>query len=215
MCANLAVIFHSIRGTGHQLATEMAAGARAAGAAVRLAQVPDETAQISGVPVAAPEDLLWSDGIVFGTPTYYGNVSASFKRFVDSTSPLWRLGLLADRAVTAFTSSTTPHGGREGTLLAVAQCMCHWGCVLVPTGEPRGAAFGLAVDARRDGNVADEDRVAARAVGHRMTEITTQLRGFAAETGMSSPRIAVVYHSSSGRTAVLADAVAAVRPDDE
>jgi NAD(P)H dehydrogenase (quinone) len=205
MPANIAVIFHSVRGTGQQLATEVATGARAAGAVVRLARVPDGT-KVLDVPIAEPEDLLWADGIVFGAPTYYGNVSAALKRFIDGTSPLWNQGLLANRVVTAFTSSTLPYGGREATLLALAQSMCHWGCFLLPTGSDN--PLGLTVDAQRDGSVADADRAAARAVGRRMADVAEQLLGFPLVGAETPTRVAVVHYSSSGRTLALAEAVA-------
>lgn len=158
MAPNIAVIYYSRNGTMHGLAEAAAAGARAGGAAVRLRQVPDDTpphglaapqhgaphqpwASHEDQPWATPEDLVWAHGIVLGTPTYFGNVSYPLKRFIDSTSPLWRAGALADRVITGMTSSNSRYGGREATLIALYNSVCHWGSLIMSggPGQPPGA----------------------------------------------------------------------------
>ena len=39
--------------------------------------------------VATPADAEWADGIVFGSPTRFGNASAELKTFIDSLGGLW------------------------------------------------------------------------------------------------------------------------------
>jgi NAD(P)H dehydrogenase (quinone) len=34
-------------------------------------------------------DAEWADGIIFGTPTRFGNSSAELKAFIDSLGGLW------------------------------------------------------------------------------------------------------------------------------
>ena len=54
--------------------------------------------QQKDIPVCMLDDLREADGVIFGTPTRYGNMTAQMKRFVDSTAELWMAGALEDTA---------------------------------------------------------------------------------------------------------------------
>ncbi len=41
------------------------------------------------IPVCTLDDLKEADGIIFGTPTRYGNMTAQMKRLFDGTVQLW------------------------------------------------------------------------------------------------------------------------------
>ena len=91
-----------------------AVSARAAGAEVRLRRVPDIVspevmAKVHGwgecskrmlAEYGAPTlaDAEWADGIIFGTPTRFGNTSAEWKAFIDSLGSLWFQGKLNGKA---------------------------------------------------------------------------------------------------------------------
>jgi NAD(P)H dehydrogenase (quinone) len=47
--------------------------------------------------VATTDDLRWADGLAFGSPTRFGNISAQLKQFLDVTGPLWGAGELANK----------------------------------------------------------------------------------------------------------------------
>jgi multimeric flavodoxin WrbA len=221
MVANISVIFYSRWNTMRQLATAAADGARAAGAVVRLCQVFDDGGPRADAPEPAAtwDDLLWAHGLVLATPTYYGNVAYPLKRFIDSTSPLWRDGALADRVVTGLTSSTSPHGGRESTLLALYRSMYHWGSMVMAAEHPDGREpgiednpYGLSVAAAPDRSLSEPELRSARRVGSRITRLAAKVRG-SVEPGPRDParrprRVAVIYHSDGGIRA-LAGAVAA------
>src|SRR5687767_2306526 len=96
----------------HQLAAAVAAGAgEIPGAEVSLYQVaelvPDEVLERSGakaararfaaIPLATPERLAEADGILFGTPTRFGNMCAQMRNFLDQTGPLWLSGALVGK----------------------------------------------------------------------------------------------------------------------
>ena len=91
----VAVIYYSATGNVHALAQAVAEGA---GAEVRLRHVEElaselqisqsqywgrHRSRVAEAPVATLEDLEWADGVAFGTPTRFGNVSAHLKQFVD------------------------------------------------------------------------------------------------------------------------------------
>ncbi len=63
-------------------------------------------------------DLLdASQGIIFGSPTYMGSVSADFKRFMDSSSKRWRDRIWQGKLAAGFANS----GGLSGDKLSVLQ----------------------------------------------------------------------------------------------
>jgi NAD(P)H dehydrogenase (quinone) len=180
----IAVIFHSESGTVRHLADGIAAGARAAGADVRLRRIPDAgEATSSSLPAPTLADLEWADGVALGTPTRFGNVTAELKRFIDSTFPLWERGGLVDLAVTGFTAAASAHGGQEVTLLALYQSVYHWGGVIVPAGyvdpvqrEAGGNPYGLSARASRSGRIDGAAEGAARVLGARLASVADRLR---------------------------------------
>jgi len=125
---------------------------------------------------ATLEDLEWADGYLFGSPTRYGNVTAQFKQFVDTTGGPWSRGKLSDKPVAGFTSARNPHGRQETTLLAMYNVFHHWGCLLVPPGytDPTvyaagGNPYGVSTVAAQEGVVAPEILEAMRYLARRVT----------------------------------------------
>jgi multimeric flavodoxin WrbA len=106
--ANILVAFYSRDGSVEALAKAVGEGAREAGAEVRLRRVPDLVSPdvMAKVPgweerskrmlaeygAPTPADVEWADGIIFGTPTRFGNTSAELKAFIDSLGALWFQG---------------------------------------------------------------------------------------------------------------------------
>ncbi|MEV6674085.1 flavodoxin family protein, partial [Streptomyces sp. NPDC051162] len=211
MSPKVAVVHHSRRGTVRALAEAAAEGAASFGAQVRLLGVEDaeapEAARAWPERPASPDDVLWADGLVLATPTYFGNVSSPFKRFLESTSPLWREGLLADRVVTGMTSSTCVHGGREATLLTLYQTMYHWGAWTLgadpadPLFRRMGAnPYGLSVTSHRDAAAGEPELTAAWALGRRLAEVTARARSGTGPgpTGPDRARVTVVGGARGG-----------------
>ena len=145
----LAVVYYSSTGTIHGMAGRLAQAAEKAGAEVRLRQVPELAPpeaiasnaawsrhfdRTKDEPRATPDDIVWADAVLFGTPTRYGNLSSQLKQFIDTLGPQWGQGLLADKAYAGFTASMTAHGGQESTLLALYNTIYHFGGVVVAPG---------------------------------------------------------------------------------
>jgi NAD(P)H dehydrogenase (quinone) len=197
MTTNIAVIYYSATGNVHALARAVLEGAMETSAKVRLRRVAEHAPQAAidanpawkahatataEVPLATHDDLRWADGIAFGTPTRFGNISSQIKQFIDTTGPLWFNGELADKAVTGFTSAANPHGGNEATLLALYNTMYHWGAVIVPPGytdasvfSAGGNPYGTAYSS--DGGLPDDAALAAaRYQGRRLALMAARLR---------------------------------------
>src|SRR5918992_107959 len=145
----VAVIYYSATGNVHALAEAVAEGAAEAGAQVRLRRVgelasaeaidsnPAWRAHVDAtavIQVATTDDLRWADGVAFGSPTRFGNISAQLKQFLDRMGPLWFAGELTNKVATGFTSASNMHGGNEATLLALYNTLYHWGAIVVAPG---------------------------------------------------------------------------------
>lgn len=105
----LVVIYHSAHGHTEHIAEQVAAGARGVShTEVHLRRAEDVS--------LAPEELLGFDGIIFGSPTYLGGVSGTFKSFMDSTGRMWRPQQLKGKLASGFTVSSLPAGDKQSTL---------------------------------------------------------------------------------------------------
>ena len=150
---NVAIVYYSATGNIHKLAVAAAEAAEKAGAEVRLRRVAEITgeplapnykewsqantehvAASRDVAVAEIDDLDWADAVVWGTPGRYGLLAGPLKHFIDQTFELHARRGLMNKAMSAFTSTGTQHGGQESTLLSLSNVFYHWGAVIVPPG---------------------------------------------------------------------------------
>jgi NAD(P)H dehydrogenase (quinone) len=82
------------------------------------------------IPVATVDDLVAADGIIFGTPTRFGNMCGQMRQFLDATGGLWFNGALIGKVGSVFVSSATQHGGQESTILTFHTNLLHHGMVV-------------------------------------------------------------------------------------
>jgi NAD(P)H dehydrogenase (quinone) len=204
MPTRIQVVFYSMYGHVYRMAEAVAEGARSAGADVELLRVPelipDEALERSGakaaqaafahVPVATVDRLPEADGIIFGTPTRFGNMAAQMRNFLDQTGGLWMKGALIGKVGSVFTSTATQHGGQESTILSTHITLLHHGMVIVgaPFSEPRissiaamngGSPYGAGTITGGDGaRLPSEDELAiARFQGGHVAKIAAKLAG--------------------------------------
>ncbi len=146
---NVAIVYYSASGSVHAMAQRLEQAATDAGAQVRRRHVKEiaPTAAIDAnpawrahvdatadEPVAEPDDLVWADVVLLGSPTRFGNVTSQLQQYVDTLGPLWAQGRLADKVYGAFTSTQTAHGGQEATLLSILTTVMHLGGIVVAPG---------------------------------------------------------------------------------
>ena len=74
------------------------------------------------------------DGVLFGVPTRYGNMSAQWKTFWDKTGGIWASGGYWGKYAGLFVSSGTMGGGQESTAIACMSTLAHHGMIYVPLG---------------------------------------------------------------------------------
>ena len=139
------------------MAEAAARGAEEAGAAVTLKAAATVT----------PDDLLAHDGIMVGSPTYYGGMAWEVKKMFDDSVKVHRK--LEGKVGAAFSTSANIGGGNETTNLAIIQAMLIHG-MIVP-GIPLGDHYGPV------GINAPDDRALtqARHLGKRVAVLAQQL----------------------------------------
>ena len=143
-----AIVFHSVCGNTWLLAREYQRALEQLGVSCAMFRVPDpnferlvpqfqaarECAEgIRAVPVIEdPAQLLAYDALFFGSPTYFGNVSAAMKAFMDACGVFWTEAALACKRFGAFSSAGTPQGAGDVCLLALNVFAQHMGMLPLP-----------------------------------------------------------------------------------
>jgi len=142
---NILIVFYSTFGHIYQMAKAAKEAAENAGATVRLRRVPETLPkevlrkmsaleaqkQFESVKLASDADVAWADGLLWGSPTRFGNVAAQMKTFIDSLGQIWGQGKCVGKVASAFTSSNSVHGGQEMTIVAgFYPFFCHMGFVI-------------------------------------------------------------------------------------
>lgn len=121
----IVVVYHS--GYGH---TQRMAQAVAQGAGARLLAIDAD----GNLPPGGWEQLQAADAIVFGSPTYMGNVSWQFKKFADASSRPWFAQAWKDKIAAGFTNSAGMSGDKQGTLLTLFTLAMQHGMIWVSQG---------------------------------------------------------------------------------
>jgi NAD(P)H dehydrogenase (quinone) len=140
--ASILVLYYSSYGHVEQMARAQAEGAaRVAGSRVVVKRVPElvssEVAKASGfrldqsAPIAEPDELEEYDGIIFGTPTRFGNMASQMRNFLDRTGALWMRHALVGKVGSAFCCTASQHGGQETTLTSFHTTLLHFGMIIV------------------------------------------------------------------------------------
>jgi NAD(P)H dehydrogenase (quinone) len=138
----LLVVYYSSYGHIEQMAYAQAEGvAKVAGVTAdvkRVAElVPLDVAKASGfkldqpAPIAEPEELEQYDGIIFGTPTRFGNRAEQMRNFLDRTGPLWMQNALLNKFGSVFCSTASQHGGQETTITSFHTTLLHHGMLII------------------------------------------------------------------------------------
>ena len=159
---NVLVMYFSGTGNTKKLAEEVARGVR-------------EVAGVECVLKPAAEvtqgDFLAADGIIAGSPVYFGTMAGELKRVFDKFVHV--RGQMGDRIGAAFSTAGDATGGKETTLMSILQAMLIYGMIVV--GDPLDATghYGVAcVDA-------PDEQTSANAVklGRRVAELAQKVRG--------------------------------------
>lgn len=198
------VVYYTMNGHTHRLAEAVAEGAlQVTGSEMVLRRVPEtlspadlkrrgasEEAEriFAHVPVCTPEELEEADAVIFGTPSYLGNMSGQMRTFLDSLGELWKRNALVGKVGSVFVSSGSQHGGQEAAILSFHQTLLHLGMIIV--GLPYsfesqrridevagGSPYGASTIVGRAGErmPSETDLAGARFLGKHVAEIASKL----------------------------------------
>ena len=197
------IVYYSMYGHVHRLAKAVADGVgEVPGAEAILRRVPetlpddllakmgalDAQKEMADIPICNVDELADAEGIIFGTPTRFGNMCGQMRQFLDATGRLWMNGSLVGKAGSVFTSSNTQHGGQESTILSFHINLLHQGMVIVGLpytfkGQMRddeitgGSPYGASTIAGAKGErlPSGNELAAARYQGRHVAEIAAKL----------------------------------------
>jgi NAD(P)H dehydrogenase (quinone) len=153
------IIYDSRTGNTEKMAVAIAEGVKKVkGAATEMKRVAE----------VSINDLLAADGIIIGSPTYYGQMSGKIKTFIDKSVKIH--GKLEGKVGAAFTSSGGTASGAETTLLSIVQAMLIHGMIIQGRSDHKhyGAA---AVDAP-----CEEDIESCEMLGKKVASLAIRLK---------------------------------------
>jgi len=108
-------------------------------------------ADIYSVDEISADKLLEYDGIIVGSPTYYGTLAAEIKNLFDESVAFH--GRLDGKVGAAFSSAANIGGGNETTVLSILEAMLIHGMVI--QGDPQGDHYGPIAIAKVDARCQD------------------------------------------------------------
>lgn len=120
--------------------------------------------------------LAKADGVVIGSPVYFGTVSGQLKALFDKTRKLRKEQGLYNTVGAGVTVATTKYGGQETTMRAIHDIMLVHGMVIVGDGYVENDMGHLGASAHRP--AANDDYALARAkiIGKRLVEVANLLK---------------------------------------
>jgi len=156
------IIYFSETGNTEKMAYSVAEGVREEGVEHQIKKVQE----------ASVDDLLDVDGIVIGSPTYFGTMAAEIKSFLDKSVVHFKR--LAGKVGGAFASSALLGGGNETTVLALLQALLIHGMIIEGTTE--GPHYGpVALGSPDQGNLEE-----CKQLGRRVARLVKKLRSASA-----------------------------------
>jgi len=155
------IMYHSRSGNTKQLAEQIATGVR---------QVEGVTCLVKPGEQVTREDFLASDGIIAGSPVYFGTMAAELKKIFDDYVDI--RDQMGDKIGAAFATSGDASGGKETTMVSILEAMLIFGMIVV--GDPLEATghYGVSCVGAPDGSVAPN----AAMLGKRVASLAKKLK---------------------------------------
>jgi NAD(P)H dehydrogenase (quinone) len=145
------IVYHSRTGNTEEMAKVVEEGVKSEGVRTVRKKVGNATLQ----------DLLKADGIILGSPTYYGTMAAEMKAFIDRSVKYH--GKLEGKVGAAFSSGGGLGGGVETTVLDLTKALLIHGMVV--QGDPWSSHYGTVSIGRPNASAKKECRKLGEKVG--------------------------------------------------
>lgn len=155
------VMYYSSSGNTQKLAEEVTKGVK---------EVKDVTCVLKPVSDVTEDDFLSSDGIIAGSPVYFGAMAAELKALFDKFVVI--RSKMGDKVGAAFATSGDASGGKETTLMSIIQAMLINGMIIV--GDPLDATghYGISCVGAPDRQTAQN----AAKLGKRVAQLVRKLK---------------------------------------
>lgn len=157
--AQILVVYDSKTGNTEKMAFAVAEGAEKVSGVNVIVKRVDQTRL---------EDLQKADGIIMGSPTYYGQMSAKLKALIDESVKIH--GKLEGKVGAAFTSSGGTATGAETTLLSILNAMLVHGMIV--QGRADDKHYGAAAVEKPDNKALEH----CKELGRRTAILTKKLK---------------------------------------
>lgn len=133
--ARILVLFYSDNGGTYELAKEIAAGIESKGNAHAVIKQVKASShlKLKDIAVASAEELPSYDGIAFGSPIYFGNISTGMSEFLSKTVGLWTHHSLEGMPAMVFMSAGSG-AGKELAIQSFWNSLAVHGMILVSNG---------------------------------------------------------------------------------
>ncbi|MBM3237104.1 flavodoxin family protein [Candidatus Poribacteria bacterium] len=151
------VVYYSRTGNTEVMAKSIAEAIAEEGLDVECKKVVD----------ANPDELLNVDGLVVGSPTYYGTMAAEIKKFLDDS--VKHHGKLDGKVGAAFASAAVT--GQETTVISILEALLIHGMII--QGDPRGHHYG----ATSLGKPLEQDVQRCKRFGQRFARLVKRVAG--------------------------------------
>lgn len=154
------VMYYSRSGNTKQLAEAVASGVK---------KVNDIKCLLKPAVEVTKDDFLSSDGIIAGSPVYFGTMAAELKEVFDKYVGVRRK--MENKVGAAFATSGDATGGKETTIFSILQAMLIYGMIIV--GDPMDATghYGVACAGAPD----ERTLSSAGKLGKRVAELVKKL----------------------------------------
>jgi NAD(P)H dehydrogenase (quinone) len=183
MRSYILIPYYSSTGCCEKLAMYIARGVELEGMEARIRRIPaigrDDPV---GALLVSKEDIIGCSGMIIGSPTRFGHMSAAVQSFWDKTGDVWYGGQLIGKPGAVFTSSSSMHGGQESTLLGMMMPLIHHGMIVVgiPYSEQAvcstqkgGGPYGAS--SLESGPLSEDELAICHALGRRVAQIAKKL----------------------------------------
>lgn len=155
--AKVLIIYYSRTGNTEKMAKFIEEGIKAGGVEAVTKRVQDTTV----------DELTEYDGIIAGSPTYYGSMAWELKKLLDESVKLH--GKLDGKVGGAFSSAANIGGGNETTILDILNAFLIHGMVI--QGDPMGDHYGRVSINAPDSRVESQ----CRRMGERIAALVKKL----------------------------------------
>jgi NAD(P)H dehydrogenase (quinone) len=154
------VLYYSRSGNTKLLAEAVAEGARNVTGVSVVLRTTEEVLK---------SDFIDSQGIIIGSPVYFGTMAAEIKKVIDDFVSIRKK--MEGKVGAAFATSADTSGGKETTILSILQAMLIYGMVVCGDPLKTGGHYGTASAGKPDKTTLQK----GKELGKRVAELVNKI----------------------------------------